>query len=631
MAHPVRWNAARVLRAVAFWTACAAAWRAGALEGAEAPADPVYHGNRLSDWIAQSKAVASPAERSAAVGALAAALDDRDDQVRVRAADALCDLGPDAAPAVGKLMAQSDHPNPWVRAAAAEALVSIGRPAVPALAEAFEKGNPTVRARVLVVLGKLGAQAADALPVLRRAQATADDDLARRIAETIALIETPPSDTDSSTAPVAASRQTASAEMATAGGARAIATAVTADWPQFHGPRRDNRSTDTGLLAEWPDDGPPLVWRIDGLGRGYSSVAIVGNRLFTMGDCRLDGQDERQYVLAYDLNTRQRIWAVDIGPPHDGGGPRCTPTVDGQRLYALGTDGDLVCLETATGKTIWRKNLTKDFDGRMMSGWKYSESPLVDGPRLVCTPGGRQATMAALDKLSGETIWTCAMPEIGSRGRDGAGYSSAVVAEIEGVRQYVQMLGRGVIGVEAESGRFLWGYNAIANNVANITAPIVRGNEVFCTTSYRTGCALLRVARQGNDFRAEEVYFLGPDQFENHHGGVVLVGDHLYGGNGQNRGQPVCLDWSTGRIAWKPDAPERGSAAVTFADGHVVFRFDRGPVYWVEALPDEFRIRGVLKPPRGEGPAWPHPVVCGGRLYLRHADILLCYDLRSAR
>jgi len=410
----------------------------------------------------------------------------------------------------------------------------------------------------------------------------------------------------------------------------AALTAPAADWPRWRGGNLDGLCTETGLLQSWPDQGPPLLWTVDGLGAGFSSVAIAQGRLYTMGDVLNADKGKDQVVVCLDLATRKKVWSTRIGPAQTDG-PRSTPTVDGGRVLAVGTDGDLVCLEAATGKPLWRKNLTKDFDGQMMSGWKYSESPLVDGQRLICTPGGRRATLAALDKLSGETIWTCAMPDIGPRGRDGAGYSSAVVAEIEGVRQYVQMLGRGVIGVEAETGRFLWGYNAIANTVANITAPIVRGNEVFCTTSYRTGCALLRVARQGDDFRAEEVYFLGPDQFENHHGGVVLVGDHLYGGKGQNRGQPVCLEWSTGQIAWKPDAPERGSAAVTFADGHVVFRFDRGPVYWVEAVPDAFRIRGVLKPPRGEGPAWPHPVICGGRLYLRHADILLCYDLRPAR
>ncbi|MFZ5832287.1 MAG: PQQ-binding-like beta-propeller repeat protein, partial [Planctomycetota bacterium] len=406
--------------------------------------------------------------------------------------------------------------------------------------------------------------------------------------------------------------------------------AMVGDWPQFHGPLRDNICRETGLLQSWPEGGPRLLWQIEGLGTGYSMVSVGGGRLFTMGD-RPDASAEggkSQFVIAYDLQNHNELWATRVGPPHEDG-PRCTPTVDGDLLYVLGTEGDLVCLETATGAVRWQKNLTRDFDGKMMSVWKYSESPLVDGDKVICTPGGPKDTMVALNKLTGDTLWNCTMPEIGKKGTDGAAYSSAVVADIAGVRQYVQFVGRGVIGVDAATGRFLWGYNPVANTVANCTTPIVRGNYVFGSSAYSTGSALLKVSRSGDAFIAEEVYFIPPSGFQNHHGGVVLVGDYVYGGHGPNRGDPACITFGTGDIVWKQRSPSRGSAAVLYADGNLIFRYDRGEVLLIEATPEEMRIKGRFTPPQGDGPAWSHPVIHQGRLYLRHGDLLLCYDVRA--
>jgi outer membrane protein assembly factor BamB len=265
----------------------------------------------------------------------------------------------------------------------------------------------------------------------------------------------------------------------------------------------------------------------------------------------------------------------------------------------------------------------------MMSGWKYSESPLVDGDRVICSPGAPDAALVALDKQTGETVWKCAIPDLGPKGLDGAGYASAVTAEIEGVRQVVQLLGRGLVGVDAATGRFLWGYNDIANTTANIPSPTVHGDYVLTTTGYNVGCALLKIVRDGDAFRAEEVYFLAGKDFQNHHGGVVLVNGHVYGGHGSNRGDPTCVELGTGRVVWKSRAPAPGSAGVVYADGHLVFRYDRGEVVLIEASPDECRIRGRFQAPTGAGPAWAHPVIHGGKLYLRHGDLLLCYDLRA--
>jgi outer membrane protein assembly factor BamB len=365
-----------------------------------------------------------------------------------------------------------------------------------------------------------------------------------------------------------------------------------------------------------------------GLGRGYSALAITGGKFYTMGDRKADDGEASQYVLAFDLASRKELWATRIGPPHSDG-PRCTPTIDGESLYAIGTDGDLMCLETATGKIRWQKSFPKDFGGKMMSVWKFSESPLIDGDRVVCTPGGKEATIVALDKKSGEVVWKCAVPHLNDRTPEGAGYTSMVAADIEGVRQYVQIVGQGAVGVDAKTGKYLWGYGRIANRVANIPTPVVRDNYVFVTTSYKTGSALLKIVKDGDGFKAEEVYYLGPGDFENHHGGVVLVGDNIYGGAGQNNGAPVCLDFMTGKIRWKESPLGRRSAAVLFADGNLVFRYEDGQVALIEATPENFRVKGKFKAAVVDGPAWPYPVIHDGKLYLRANNTLMCYDVKA--
>lgn len=403
-----------------------------------------------------------------------------------------------------------------------------------------------------------------------------------------------------------------------------------ADWPQFRGPNRDEKCTETGLLKQWPEGGPKLLWKAEGLGRGFSTVSIVDGKIFTMGDIQKDGQ-ESQHVIAMDLASRKMLWSTRIGPAHPAsdGGPRCTPTVDGDLVFAIGTEGDVACLETATGKLVWHKNFADDFGGKMMSMWKFSESPTIDGDRLVCTPGANDAVMVALNKKTGELIWKCAMPDLGRAGKDGAGYCTPVIAEIEGVRQYVQLVGRGMIGVEAASGKFLWGYNRIANPVANVTTPNVQGNLIFCSTSYRTGSALVKITRSGDEFKAEEVYFLGAREFSNHHGGVVLVGDYLYGGDGLNQGKPCCLEFQTGKMKWKERPLGKRSACVLYADGQLYYRYEDGLVALVDATPDGLKVKGQFKPAEVQGIGWAYPVIHDGKLYLRDQDILNCYDIRQ--
>ena len=591
---------------------------------AQQAAAPRFAGKPLDYWVAQATAEDRSESVASVVEALAEAVRSEDHSTKVAAADALAALGPDAEPAVPALIDQLGHEQPWVRVGAMGALGSIGKKAVPALIDTFryQTGGPRIRAAF--VMAAIGADAKPAVPFLAEAMKHESPAVQDRLAGVLSQIDPDNFAGNTTTGLVAPGRVKLDGDERPP----TQTAPATADWPQFHGPGRDSVCRERGLLQQWPEDGPKRLWTLEGLGRGFSTVAIAGGRIYTMGDRPVGPDEEAQFVLAYDLQTRQELWATRIGLPFKTG-PRCTPTVDGDRLYALGTEGELLCLQTANGKVRWRRNLPDDFGGVIMTVWKYCESPLVDGDRVICTPGGPDAAIVALDKQTGKAIWKCTIPDLGEKGADGAAYSSAVVAEIGGVRQYVQIVGRGAVGVEARTGRFLWGYNRIASNVANITAPTVRGNYVFVTTAYNTGSALLEIVRNGDQWRADEVYFLGPRDFLNHHGGVVLVDGYVYGGHGANRGDPACIELATGKICWKSRAPARGSAGVLYADGHVIFRYDRGEVLLVEASPEEMRLKGRFTAVKGEGPAWPHPVIHQGKLYLRHGDLLACYDVRA--
>jgi outer membrane protein assembly factor BamB len=580
----------------------------------------MYQGRPLKHWVERASSPTGPQIVDLTITALCEALESDSPNTKQTAADALALLGPKAKAALPTLLAQFGHEHPWVRVSCQAAVTAMGKDAVPQLIEVLESNTGGPRIRAAFVLGGIGADAKPAVPAILRIMKEESPAMQARLAGVLTQI-------DPDRFPPTGSSGGAVRYDATA--AQSLVVPETADWPQFHGPLRDSICREKGLLQEWPEGGPKLLWKLEGLGRGYSTVAISGGRLFTMGDRTAADGSETQFVIAYDLETRKELWASPVGPPHSDGGPRCTPTVDGEWLYAVGTYGDLVCLSAKSGELRWRKNFVEDFQGQFMSVWKFSESPLVDGDRLICTPGGPEAMMVALNKHDGSVIWKCAVPELGENGADGCGYSSAVVAEICAVRQYVQLIGRGVIGVDAETGRFLWGYNPVANNVANITSPVVRGDYVFATTAYNTGSVLLRIGRKDDAFNADEVYFAGSRDFQNHHGGVVLVGDYIYGGHGPNRGDPRCLEIASGKIVWQQRAPAPGSAGVLYADGRLIFRYDRGPVYLIEATPAEFRVKGHFEPPTGEGPAWAHPVIHSGRLYLRHADLLLCYAVRA--
>src|SRR5262249_31054720 len=345
---------------------------------------------------------------------------------------------------------------------------------------------------------------------------------------------------------------------------------------------------------KWPADGPKQLWKAGELGENYCTPTVAAGRIFLMGN-----RDSKEYVIALAEETGKELWAAEVGTVRANGGgyagPRSSPTVDGERVYALGLAGDLLCLETPSGKVRWRKDLVKDFKGSL-GGWGCAESPLIDGDRVLCTPGGRTTTIVALDKKSGETIWKGVVPE-----GDSAQYSSIVVTRIDSKKQYVQFLSGGVVGL-SEEGEFLWRYDRPANGTANCSTPICAEGYVFAASSNGAGGGLARIARKDNGYEAREVY--ATKKMKNHHGGMVLVDGYLYG---SDEGLLTCLDFKTGEVQWAERAPGKGSIA--YADGRLYYRNEGGAVFLIEANPTKYVECGRFTPPGSGSPAWPHPLL----------------------
>jgi outer membrane protein assembly factor BamB len=396
--------------------------------------------------------------------------------------------------------------------------------------------------------------------------------------------------------------------------AAASAAALASDWPQWRGPERTNISKETGLLDQWPDDGPKLVWKATGLGDGYAGVSVVAGRIYTMGE-----DATSSYVRALDEKSGKLLWSSKVGKPAgvQYPGPRATPTVDGDRVYAIGQNADLVCV-TTDGKAVWRKNLRDDFHGKMMSDWGYAESPLVDGEQLVCTPGGKEGTILALNKMTGAPIWRS------KQFSDTAAYSSIVPAEIGGKRQYVQLTGDSVAAVDAKTGDLLWRAER-KGPTAVIPTPIVSGDHVFVTSGYNAGGDLFKISSDAGKFKADRVYH--SKEFSVHVGGAVLVDGYLYGFNNTHL---LCMDFLTGKVEWKNRSVGKG--AVTYADKHIYARGDAqpGPIALIEANPKKYVEKGRFDQPDASGKnTWPPVVVANGKMYLRDQDVLLCYDVKK--
>lgn len=397
------------------------------------------------------------------------------------------------------------------------------------------------------------------------------------------------------------------------------------NWPTFRGADRRGMATDKELLTTWPAGGPKLLWRTTGAGRGYGSVTIADGRAYTLGDRVGGAQDQFEYLICFDAASGKQLWKARTGPSWNEGEPtwqgsRSSPTVDGERVYVLTPHGRLVAFST-DGAVLWHRSLPQEFDGRKADSWGYSESPLVDGNLVICTPGGPANTLLALDKLSGAVIWTT------SRASDrGAGHSSVVAADVAGTRVYVQSTGSGAMSVRADSGKLLWTFN-IDPSTAVIPTPIVRDDYVFFVSGYGTGGALLQqIPSENGDVTVRVVYPL-QRQLANTHGGVVLVGDYLYG-DSEDRGILYCAELATGKIRWRSRGAGRGSASLVAADGHLYIRYADGTMSLAKASPDRLQeVAHFRVPGSGVVPSWAHPVIVDGKLYLREAGAILCYSL----
>jgi outer membrane protein assembly factor BamB len=400
------------------------------------------------------------------------------------------------------------------------------------------------------------------------------------------------------------------------------------DWPQFRGPKRDGISPDQNLLKAWPSDGPPLAWKAEGVGVGYSSVAVAGDQVLTMGDAK-----GSSYVFAVSRMDGTSLWQAPVGRAGDGGGypgSRSTPTVDGDRVYALGPAGEFACLGLADGKEHWKVDLVRDFQGSS-GGWQYAESPLVDGDKVIVTPGGRTATMLALDKVTGKPVWKGVTPD-----GEAAGYSSTIVSRAGGVKQYVTLTSNSVVSFAADTGKLLWRYGAsgsrFADNTANIPTVVAMDepNTFFAAAGYGRGGGLFRVQSAVGKLQVNEVYWR--TELQNKHGGVIRVGNHFYGDH-DDSGRIWCADVRNGKVLWtrKNGSEGGGSASLTYADGMLYVRYQNGWVALVSADPKGYKFVSTFRVPNGTGNCWAHPVVIGGKFYVREQDVIWCYDVAAKR
>jgi outer membrane protein assembly factor BamB len=404
--------------------------------------------------------------------------------------------------------------------------------------------------------------------------------------------------------------------------AAAPVAAAPGTWPRFHGLSGYALPEEQGLLKSWPDAGPALVWKATGLGHGYSSVTLADGQIYTAGNIERDGKTQNVVTaLGMDGKTRWQT-AVGQGWTKDYPGTRSTPTIDGDRIYYETPLGDVGCLEAKSGRKLWEVNILQQFDAENIQ-WALAESVLVDGPRVVVCPAGKKASVAALDKMTGKTVWTAK-----STG-DKAGYGSPTLGVYQGLRMIFTMTSKAVIGVNADTGELLWRYGHETAYDVNACNPIFHDGGVFISTGYRAGSVMLKLAVSGGKAAVEKAW--DSKELDNQHGGVLLVGDYLYGSTHNiGNGRWVCLDWKTGKRKYFEKGVGKG--AVAFADGMLYTLSEKRDVGLAEATPTGHKLVGKFKlPSGGEGPSWAHPVVCGGRLYLRHDDVLFVYNVAAGK
>ncbi len=394
------------------------------------------------------------------------------------------------------------------------------------------------------------------------------------------------------------------------------------DWPQWRGANRQAVVTQENLQLDWSASKPAVAWTFRKAGTGYSSPAIVGTTLYCQG-----ATDEQGFAFALDTQTGELKWKQTLGKESVQDreiGPRGTITVDGDKLYLIRGIGQIHCLSAADGNILWQKDFTTDFNGKIMSRWGFSESPLVDGNLVICTPGGVDGTVVALDKNTGNLIWRT------TAWTDEAGYSSPIVAEVDGVRQYIQQAAKSVAGISAKEGKILWKIEIPAYKTAVIPTPVYHDHTVYVTSGYNAGCTYIRLVKQGDAFTADTLY--ANKNMVNHHGGVVLIDGHIYGYSDPHGW--VCQELKSGKSVWKKRDKEAGKGAVLAVNDRLLLLSERGGLLTIiDASPDGWKEYGRMEFPERtqiktiDNMIWAHPVIANGKLYLRDHDLLFCYEL----
>jgi outer membrane protein assembly factor BamB len=389
-------------------------------------------------------------------------------------------------------------------------------------------------------------------------------------------------------------------------------------WPRFHGPLGANLSTETGLLKSWPESGPELVWTATGIGSGFAGVTIADGRIYTAGNI-----GDKTVLIVLDMDGKP-LWQKECGKAwtNGPGGTRGTPTIDGQRVFYETPLGDVYCLEAKDGTEVWHVNILEKYGAPNIT-WALAESLLIDGNNVICLPGGPKASVVALDKKTGEQVW--AAP---SANGDAAGYATATLAKYQGLRIILTMTAKAFIGVNADNGDLLFRHPHATNYDVNATRPLYYNGQVFITSGYgTTGSVMLRLKVDGKKASVEQVW--ASRELDNHHGGVILLRGFIYGAAHQfNGGKWICLDWKTGEMKYAERGVGKGS--LTYADGMLYTLSENRDVGLVPATSEKHEVVSKFKTPAGpEGPTWAHPVVCGGRLYIRHADKLYAYSVAA--
>ena len=393
------------------------------------------------------------------------------------------------------------------------------------------------------------------------------------------------------------------------------------DWPQFRGSNRDGKSAETDLLQKWPQSGPRLLWSVDGLGDGYSSAAIADGLVYTTGKIADDG-----YLFCFDLDGKPE-WKIRYGPEWTRSYPaaRTTPTIDSGRAYLFSGMGVAYCFDAKTGQPVWSRDVFKQFDGQYPR-WGMSECLLVDGDRVIATPGGEKASIVALDKNDGRVIWAC------TELTEPSAYGNPIAVEYKGSRMIVQMLRDSVVAVEARTGRLLWrepldDYHIDRKRQVNPNVPLYHDGEIFTTSGYNNGGAMVQIFADPTKVVRKYVH----RDLDVHHGGVVLIDGYIYGANftSYTRGNWVCMDWDTGKVMY--ETPLTGNKGSTiYADGMLYcYEENKGTLAIAPATPDRFEPVSSFTITAGSGKHWAHPSISDGRLYIRHGQYMMAYDISA--